>query len=68
MPREKANYSDMLNYLIKDLGCPLTMSKTEASRLVNLSRVTLDKAIRGNRIKVQDGKIPIGSVASYLLG
>ena len=68
MPREKANYSDMLNYLIKDLGCPLTMTKVDASKFINLSRTTLDRAIRGGRIKVQDGKIPVGSIASYLLG
>ncbi len=66
MPREKPGYRDMLELLMKDY--PPTMSKTLASNALGVSRTHLDKIIGKGKIKVSDGKIAIGQIASYLCG
>lgn len=67
MPREKENYRNMLQFLLEK-GYPMTMSKTQAAELMEISKPHLDKIIRNKHIKVQDGKIPLGSIANYLCG
>lgn len=66
MPREKQNYRDMLLFLSEKY--PPTMTRGQACEALGVSRPTLRTMIGKNHIKVQDGKIPIGSVASYLCG
>ena len=66
MPREKPNYRDMLQMLLETN--PLLLSKKEAAELLKISRTHLDTIISKGHLKVQDGKIPIGSIASYLCG
>ncbi len=66
MAREKPNYRDMLMVLMEKH--PSMLSKKEVVDILGVSRPTLDKIIRKGHIKYQDGKIPIGSVASYLCG
>ncbi len=65
--REKANYRDMLQF-ITEKGYPMMMSRGQVTELMSISRTTLAEAIKKGHIKVVDGKIPIGSVASYLCG
>lgn len=68
MAREKENYRSMLSYLADDKKCPLVMSKVEVAKILGISRGKLDDMIIGGEIKMQGGKIPIGSVANYLCG
>ena len=58
----------MLCFLINDKNLPMTLSKKEAAEALGISRVHLDKIIAKGHLKIQDGKIPIGSIASYLCG
>lgn len=66
MPREKEGYRQMLEMLSKDH--PLLMSKKEACPVLGISLPHLNKLIAQNKIKYDNGKIPIGSLASYLCG
>lgn len=66
MPREKEGYRDMLIILLEKY--PPTMSRTQAAEALGVSRPHLNKIIQKQHLKIQDGKIPIGSVASYLCG
>ena len=68
MAREKPEFRNMLCYLIDDKKYPPTMTKGQAAKAIGVSRGHLDKIIARGRIKVQDGKVPIGSIASYLCG
>lgn len=65
MPREKANYRDMLLFLKED-GFPLLMDKGYVCKKLGISRPTLDKKIKDGLIKTDEGKITIGSLARYL--
>lgn len=47
---------------------PMTLTRQEASEILNVSLPHLRGIIRKGHIKVQDGKIPLGSVANYLCG
>ena len=64
---EKENYRDMLQFLC-DKGYPMALTRGEACKLLGVSRPVLRKMIDKKRLKVNGGKIPIGSVASYLCG
>ena len=66
MGREKENYRATLQFLSEKY--PMLMAKIQVAEALGISRTHLDKVIRKGHIKVQDGKIPIGSVASYLCG
>lgn len=66
MAREKDGYRDMLVLLMEQY--PMTLSKTQAARALNIGKEKLYELIRKKHITVQDGKIPIGSIASYLCG
>lgn len=68
MPREKPEYRVMLSFLVDKRGFPLTMTKKQTAEAIGVSRVHLDKIIAKGHIKMQDGKVPVGSVASYLCG
>lgn len=68
MPREKPNFRDMLQYLHEDLKVPLAMSQKQAAEVLGVSKPHFYKLVAKDHIKVQDGKVPIGSVASYLCG
>lgn len=68
MAREKPNYRDMLSFLTDEKKCPLVMTKLETAKVLGISRGKLDDMIFEGEIKMQSGKIPIGSVANYLCG
>ena len=68
MAREKENYRSMLSYLIDEKGCSLVMTKKETAKTIGVSRGTLDLMIAEGDIKMQNGKIPIGTIANYLCG
>ncbi len=63
---EKKGYREMLLMLSEKY--PNTMTKKQASEALGVSFPRLQKIIAHKRISVVDGKIPIGSVASYLCG
>ena len=66
MAREKQGYRDMLSLLMEKY--PATMTKRTAAVAVGVSYSHMCEIVKKGHIKVQDGKIPIGSVASYLCG
>ena len=68
MAREKENFREMLDFLVTQYDPPLTLTKVQAIEIMHVSRPHLEKIISKGHIKVIDGKIPIGSVASYLCG
>ena len=65
--REKANYRDMLQFLT-DKGYPLMLTKKQTAEILNCGKNAVPRIISKGHLKVIDGKIPIGSVASYLCG
>ena len=66
MAREKQGYRDMLYILMEKY--PATMTRGMVAQVIGVSPRHLSEIIKKGHIKVQDGKIPIGSVASYLCG
>ncbi len=68
MAREKENYRSMLSFLIDEKKCPLVMTKLETAKVLGVSRGKLDDMIFDGEIKMNGGRIPIGSVANYLCG
>ena len=64
MPREKEGFREILDVLMEKY--PPTMTKGEACEAIGCSRGHLRTIIYRGHIKVKDGKIPIGAVASYL--
>ncbi len=68
MPREKANYRDMLSFLVHDCRMPLLMNKIQAASTLGISRNKLDELIADGSIAIDNNKIAIGSVARYLCG
>lgn len=64
--REKQGYRDMLMLLMEKY--PATMTRGLAAEILDVSPRHLGEIIKKGHIKVQDGKIPIGSIASYLCG
>ena len=67
MSREKSNYRETLAYL-QEKGFEFLMSKSQAAEKLCISRPTLDGIIKSGRITMHNGKIPLGSIASYLCG
>ena len=67
MSREKANYRETLAFL-QDNGFDYLMNKSQLAEKLCISRPTLDDIIKSGKITIHNGKIPIGSVASYLCG
>ena len=65
--REKANYRDMLQFLTEK-GYPLMLTQKQTAEILNCGKNTVPRIISRGHLKVIDGKIPIGSVASYLCG
>ena len=65
--REKQGYREVLEFLT-ERGCPLLLTRSAAAEFLSISRPHLNKLIREKAIKVQENKIPIGSIASYLCG
>lgn len=66
MAREKQGYRDMLSILMEKY--PATMTRGMVAQVIGVFPRHLSEIIKKGHIKVQDGKIPIGSVASYLCG
>lgn len=66
MAREKEGYRDMLVLLLEKY--PATLSRVQAGEILSISQPHLRKLIQKKHITVKDGKIPIGSIASYLCG
>ena len=64
--REKEGYREMLLILMEKY--PNTMTRAVAAAALDVSVRHLNEIIRAGHIKISDGKIPIGSVASYLCG
>ena len=67
MAREKPNYRETLIYL-QENGFTFLMNKKDVAAKLSISRPTLDRIIKSGKLKVSDGKIPIGALASYLCG
>lgn len=66
MPREKANYRDMLSFLVKEQNVPLILDKNTACHVLGVSRNTLYTIISEGGIKLDNGRITVGSLARYL--
>lgn len=64
MPREKQGFREILELLMEKY--PMILSKGEACDALGCSRDRLQSLIVRGSIKVKDGKIPIGAIASYL--
>ena len=67
MGREKVHYRETLAYLTEQ-GYSMSLSKTEAQKILGISWEYLNKLIAKNYIKEVCGKIPLGSVANYICG
>ena len=64
---EKKGYREMLKFL-DDKGCPMLATRAEAAKFLGIGQQNLRKEISKGKLKLQDNKIPIGSLASYLCG
>ena len=64
MAREKDGFRELLEILMEKY--PLTLSRDEACNVLGCSPRHLYNIIQRGHIKVKDGKIPIGAIASYL--
>ena len=64
--REKANYRETIEFLAARY--PMMMTKGMVAEALGISYPHLKKIINNGRLKVSDGKIPIGSLANYLCG
>ena len=62
MAREKEGYRVMLSILLEKY--PPTMTRNQAAEALGVSLPHLRRIIQKNHITIQDGKIPVGSVAS----
>lgn len=68
MAREKPNYRDTLQFLTEKYT-KMSLSKGETIELLGISYPTLQKLIKKGSLKSDCcGKIPLGSLASYLCG
>ena len=68
MPREKQKYRDMLQFLMERYT-KMSLSKGETVDLLGITYPSLQKLIKKGEIKTDCcGKIPLGSLASYLCG
>ncbi len=68
MPREKPNYRDTLQFLTEKYT-KMSLSKGETVDLLGITYPSLQKMIKKGELKADCcGKIPIGSLASYLCG
>lgn len=66
MAREKEGYRATFGYLAERY--PMLISKSQACEILKVSYPHLRKLISANRIKCDKGKIPLGSMASYICG
>ena len=66
MAREKEGYREMLVFVSERYG--MTLQKKEACEALSVSMPHLNKMIDKGIIKCTCGKIPIGSVVSFLCG
>lgn len=64
---EKQGYRAMLKFL-NDKGVPMLLTRAEAAKFLGIGQQNLRKEIAKGKLKLQDNKIPIGSLASYLCG
>lgn len=64
MAREKPTYRDTFAVLAEKY--PLTLTKKEAAKILDCSLNYLKKLMQDGYIKDKGGKIPLGSIASYL--
>ena len=63
---EKKNYRETLAFLCERY--PMTLTQKETAQVLGISLGYLTKLINAKKISLVCGKIPIGSVASYLCG
>ena len=66
MAREKAGYREMIEFISEKY--PMAMTQKEAAECIGVSLPHIRKLIRNGKIKFVCGKVPIGSVASFLCG
>lgn len=64
--REKQNYREMLGYLATEKGLPLLLTVKQVQETLEVSYGFVTKLIKSGRLKKTDGKITLGSLASYL--
>ena len=67
MPREKANYRDMLSEY-KSRGIPDILTKKQAMDILGCGHSYFDRLIREGEIKLISGKVPIGAIARLTCG
>lgn len=64
MAREKSGYREMLSMLMEKY--PALLTQGQAAEVLGCSPRHMYDIIKRGHIKVKDGKIPIGAIASYL--
>lgn len=64
---EKKGYREMLVFL-SDKGVSMLCTRAEAAKVLGIGQQNLRKEIAKGKLKLQDNRIPIGSLASYLCG
>lgn len=64
MSREKEGYREILSVLMEKYPALLTNSQT--AEVLGCSPRHVYDVIKRGHLKVKDGKIPIGAIASYL--
>lgn len=68
--REKEHYRDMLSYLTTERQAPLLLSKSQAAKLLSVSRNRVCTLIADGYLQFdkKTNKIPIGTIARFLCG
>lgn len=64
---EKNGYREMLSFL-SEKDVPLLLTRAEAGKLLGIGQQNLRKEIAKGKLKLEDNRIPIGSIARYLCG
>ena len=64
MAREKEGYREMLSMLMEKY--PALLTNGQAAEALGCSRRHFYNIVKRGHIKVKDGKVPIGAIASYL--
>lgn len=67
MAREKEGFREVLSFLMEK-EYPAMLTRVQVGEILGISQPHLRKLIQKKHIAVCDGKIPIGSVASYICG
>lgn len=64
MGREKEGYREILEMLMEKY--PVLLTNVQAAEVLGCSRRHFYDIVKRGHIKIKDGKVPIGAIASYL--